>query len=67
MAGRGCRQGHGVPDGFVEAGIGSVAEQHRLVGVVHEVLDVTHFVVNCDQVFHVDGNAQFHAEGRRWW
>ena len=53
-------QGHGVADGFVESVVSSAPEQHRLVHVVHVVLDVTHFVVDGDKILHVHLDAQLH-------
>ncbi len=37
-------------------------EWQWLVGVLHEVFDVTHFVVNCDQVGHYYFPTYFNAE-----
>ena len=46
------RQGHRIPDSLVESAVGSVAEDGGLAGIGHEVLYVTHLVVDDLQVIH---------------
>ena len=45
-------QGDGVPDSFVESAVGAVPEDGGLVAVGHEVLHVTHLVMDRVQVTH---------------
>ena len=40
--------------------ISAIAENSRLVFVLHEVLDVTHFVVYDNQVLHLHFGALFY-------
>lgn len=59
----GHRQSEYVTDGLVEAWVGSITEGHRLLFVLQEVLDVSHLVVDCDQVVHGHHGALFDPEG----
>ena len=53
MAHRRDAQRYRVSDGLVERRIRARSEQVRLVPVLHVVLDVTHLVVDCLEVFRV--------------
>lgn len=59
MFGRGHGQGEHIANGLMEARVGSIAEGHRLVFVLQEVLDVAHLMVHCDQVIHSHDCALF--------
>ena len=53
-----CRSGDGerqhIPDGLVEARVGTLAQGDGLVFVLQVVLNVAHLVVHCGQLVHRD-------------
>lgn len=56
-----CGQSECIADGLMEAGIGPVAEDMRLISVLQEVINVAHFVENGEQIVHVDAGALLYA------
>ena len=55
-------QSHRVTDGLVESRIGAIPERDWLFAVLNVVLDVPLFVVDSNQIGHVDVGAHFYAE-----
>ena len=49
---------------FVETRIGTLSENFRLIFVLQIILDVSHFMVNCNQIFHVDSRTLLDALNR---
>lgn len=65
-----CRSGDGerqhIPDGLVEARVGSLAQGYRLVLVLQIVLHVAHLVVHRGQLVHSDPRALLDPGAGRW-
>lgn len=55
-------EGHDFSNSLVEALIGSVPQKVGEIAVSHLVLVVTHFVVRCEEVVHVDLGAHLDPE-----
>lgn len=47
------RQSQHISNSFVKARVGALLKGHRQVFVLHEILDVSHFMVSNHQVLHV--------------
>lgn len=60
--GRRSREGHDLSDCLMEALVGPVPQEVGQVTVSHLVLVVTHLVVHCEEVVHVDLAAHFDPE-----
>lgn len=60
----GCcsRKGHDFSDSLVETLVGSIPQEVGLVAISHLVLVVTHLMVHCEEVVHVDLGAHFDSE-----
>jgi len=43
----------------MKSGIGPIAKWYWLMAVLLKILDMSHFMVDCDQIFHVDNCAHF--------
>jgi hypothetical protein len=55
------READCVTDCFVERGVGAVSKYNRLITVLHEIFDVTHFVMNCVEIDLVYLSTHFDA------
>lgn len=53
------REGHDFSDSLVETLVGSVPQEVGQITVSHLVLVVTHLMVHCEEVVHVDLGAHF--------
>jgi hypothetical protein len=53
------RQSNCVANRFVKTRIGTISINHRLMFILHEILDVTQFMVDGLKVIHVDTCALF--------
>ena len=60
--GRRSREGHDFSNSLVETLVGSVPQEVGQVTVSHLVLVVTHLMVHCEEVVHVDLGAHFDPE-----
>ena len=55
-------EGHDFSDSLVETLVGSIPQEVGQVAISHLVLVVTHLVVRCEEVVHVDLGAHFDPE-----
>lgn len=53
------REGHDFSDSLVETLVGSVPQEVGQITVSHLVLVVTHLMVHCEEVVHIDLGAHF--------